>query len=360
MVAVLHAHNVVTETDVDVAFARANAALTEALTVLGAFDAQGGWEIAGASSAVSWLAGRGHCTRSEAAVHVRNARLMRDHTEINEAINHGAITPSHTTQLSAIARHRSHKFNDDVADLVEIAGQMSPEAFRAPARYWRTLADDLLAPDERDEPNMVDLAETYNGTWVLHATFDAVRGAALHGLILERSAPTGLDDTRSASQRRADALFALVSGDEPVQVRVDVIVDVDTFIGTTRPVDEIRCELRGVGAIDRVLMERLACTPHIGRVLTRGRSEILNLGRQVRIATPAQRRAVITRDQGCVWPNCKRPPAMCEIHHRTPWQHGGHSNLDNLALLCGHHHTRVHQGWNLTTHPDGTWDARGP
>ena len=53
MVAVTEFIGLVTEDDVDNAFVRANAALTEALQVLGEFDAQGGWEIAGAGSAES-------------------------------------------------------------------------------------------------------------------------------------------------------------------------------------------------------------------------------------------------------------------------------------------------------------------
>ena len=360
MVAVTEFIGLVTEADVDNAFVRANAALTEALQMLGEFDAQGGWEIAGAGSAQSWLAGRGHCTRQEASVHVRNARLMRRHDAVGDAASNGTITPSHVSQLSRIAKHRSQRFDDDVEMLVGLAKDRQPEEFRAPVKYWGSLADDLLAPDERDEKNSLDIAETFSGSWVVRGVFDPVRGAAFNAMILEHSAPTGADDGRMATERRADALFTLLTRDEPIEARVDVIVDVDTFVGVDRPVEDIRCELRGVGAIHRVLLERLACTPHVGRVLTRGTSEVLDLGRQVRLATPAQRRAVIASDQGCVWPHCNRPPAMCEVHHLVPWQHGGESNLDNLALVCGRHHTRVHQGWKLSQLDDGTWDARAP
>ena len=36
------------------------------------------------------------------------------------------------------------------------------------------------------------------------------------------------------------------------------------------------------------------------------------------------------------------------------------TDLANLALLCGTHHTRVHQGWKLMQLHDGVWDARAP
>jgi hypothetical protein len=360
MVVALADYRVVAEHDVDEAFARVNAALADALALLGEFDAQGGWEIAGAASAVSWLAGRGMFTRTEAATHVRNARLLRHHHEVERALQAGTITPAHVTQLSSIARHRSQKFGEDVTLLVETATHVDPEGYRQVTTHWRSLADDLLAPEARDDRNALDVAESYAGSWVLRGVFDPVRGAALHALLLERSAPCGPNDERNASERRADALFEALTGGRPVQPRVDVLVDVDTFVGVDRPLEDVRCELQGVGAIDRIVMERLACNAHVGRVLTRGTHEVLELGRRVRLAAPAQRRAVIARDRGCVWPHCHRPAAMCEVHHLVPWQAGGPTDVTNLALLCGRHHTRVHQGWTLQQAGGGIWDASPP
>uniref|UniRef100_UPI000552D3B2 HNH endonuclease n=1 Tax=Haematomicrobium sanguinis TaxID=479106 RepID=UPI000552D3B2 len=41
--------------------------------------------------------------------------------------------------------------------------------------------------------------------------------------------------------------------------------------------------------------------------------------------------------------------AFCEAHHITPWSHGGHTNLNNGALLCPYHHHYIHTGtWTLT------------
>ena len=33
----------------------------------------------------------------------------------------------------------------------------------------------------------------------------------------------------------------------------------------------------------------------------------------------------------------------CEIHHLRPWEHGGHTNLDNLVPLCSYHHHWIHE-----------------
>jgi 5-methylcytosine-specific restriction endonuclease McrA len=36
------------------------------------------------------------------------------------------------------------------------------------------------------------------------------------------------------------------------------------------------------------------------------------------------------------------PPWACEIHHLHHWADGGPTNLDNLALICWHHHQLIH------------------
>ena len=51
------------------------------------------------------------------------------------------------------------------------------------------------------------------------------------------------------------------------------------------------------------------------------------------------------------------PPGWTRPHHVTHWANGGPTSLDNLALLCDHHHRLVHQrGITATITPDGvTW-----
>ncbi|MGJ9403897.1 DUF222 domain-containing protein [Arthrobacter sp. KK5.5] len=50
--------------------------------------------------------------------------------------------------------------------------------------------------------------------------------------------------------------------------------------------------------------------------------------------TPAQRRALTHRDHTCRTPGCNRPAVWCEPDHTVEWQHGGTTDLNNLALLC--------------------------
>ena len=95
-------------------------------------------------------------------------------------------------------------------------------------------------------------------------------------------------------------------------------------------------------------------------MLTAGPSEVLDLGRSVRLVSPAQRRALVVRDGGCVWPDCDRPPAFTDAHHLRHWVDGGATDLANLALVCRRHHRLVHAGWELAHRPDGIWSATPP
>jgi hypothetical protein len=46
---------------------------------------------------------------------------------------------------------------------------------------------------------------------------------------------------------------------------------------------------------------------------------------------------------------CDAPPQWCDAHHIHHWQHGGRTDLDNLTLLCRHHHAITHRtSWTLT------------
>ena len=108
-------------------------------------------------------------------------------------------------------------------------------------------------------------------------------------------------------------------------------------------------------SIDLERSRHLLCDPVFHPLLVDHRQVPLALGRSVRLATPAQRRALGVRDGGCVFPGCDRPPGWCDAHHIQPYEAGGQTDLSNLALLCRSHHGVTHRrGWSLHVEPDGT------
>lgn len=68
----------------------------------------------------------------------------------------------------------------------------------------------------------------------------------------------------------------------------------------------------------------------------------LHLGRTRRVANRAQLRALRVRDGNtCTFPGCTTSRYL-QAHHVRWWRHDGPTDLDNLLLICGFHHTLIH------------------
>lgn len=88
--------------------------------------------------------------------------------------------------------------------------------------------------------------------------------------------------------------------------------------------------------------KRLACDASLVPVLRDDSGGVLNIGRKTRAVSPALRRALRIRDVGCRHPGCCQTRHV-DAHHIRHWCDGGETNLDNLVLLCRHHHRLLHE-----------------
>ncbi|MDE0652127.1 MAG: HNH endonuclease signature motif containing protein [bacterium] len=171
--------------------------------------------------------------------------------------------------------------------------------------------------------------------------------------------PAAPDSHADGSQPATPATRADGSGStarsRPVSPRHQIVIvaSADVVAGID---PQGRCEIPGIGPIPQSELERLACDAELFGLLFSGEGEPLWHGRGERTATDAQRRALIARDGGCVL--CAEEPSRCESHHVVPWARPteGPTDIDNLALLCGTCHRRLHNNkLILTRSPDGTW-----
>ena len=323
----------------------------EVLRLTGQWDAAGAWAEDGALSARSWLVHRSPVTKQQASTLVRSARLVQANARTAKALAAGDISPAHVEVAARAARHVEDLYADHEDGILDAARITDPESFKNVVSHWRNLAEALIdrEPAETrfdrrhlyvspvlDEMARVDGYLDAEGAARLVRTLDA----------LEPPDPTdGPEPPRTLAQRRADALVRLAMGERPATPStLDVIVDLDTVMGRI-PADltRARCEIIGVGPIDRDTALRLACDAAVGRVITRGRSEVLDVGRRTREPTPALRRALNARDRTCVEPGCEVPAEWCDAHHRVHWVDGGTTDLDNLELRCRRHHIAQHQ-----------------
>ncbi|MFM6848628.1 MAG: DUF222 domain-containing protein [Terrabacter sp.] len=164
-------------------------------------------------------------------------------------------------------------------------------------------------------------------------------------------------DPRPPATRRADAALELIQ--RAVAAPQGVTRTPRTKLVVTISMEALLDRLRGAGVADNdeVLsastVRRVACEAEILPTVLGGPSQVLDIGRTDRYFTPAQRLAMALRDHGCSYPGCSVPPQWCDAHHVVHWLHGGATDLCNGALLCGRHHTIVHQlGLAATVLPD--------
>jgi hypothetical protein len=99
-------------------------------------------------------------------------------------------------------------------------------------------------------------------------------------------------------------------------------------------------------------LRRLACDAELIPAVLNSHGEPLDVGRAMRLVSVAIWIALVLRDQHCAFPGCDRPPIMCHAHHILHWVLGGETKLENLVLLCGHHHRVIHDSpWEVRLNP---------
>ncbi|MFF4129888.1 DUF222 domain-containing protein [Microbispora rosea] len=90
-------------------------------------------------------------------------------------------------------------------------------------------------------------------------------------------------------------------------------------------------------------VHRLARTSTLVRLVMDAEGQVLDMGRKVRLATPAQRRAVFARYATCWIDGCPLPATMCQIDHADDWSTGGLTDLKLLGPACQFHNRDRYQ-----------------
>ncbi|WP_433028634.1 DUF222 domain-containing protein [Actinomycetospora sp. CA-053990] len=311
----------------------------------------------------------------------------------------GEIGPGHVVIIRRTMAHLERLETVSVEDWSAAERVLADDATRLPPRLLQRVAarlilqfdpDGAVPPEGEDCRDELHLVRRRDGRLEFKGRLhDPVDGEVFLGAIDPLAEPFGPDDTRSLARRRIDALMDIL-GDSarPGGVSADTAAahtdtdadpeDEDDDAGaliprprrpepaparTQRPgraLVTITMDLRwlqlatGHGALDTgapvdpATVRRWACDAEVVPVVLGSKSEPLDVGRLQRTVTDAIRRALNIRDVGCAFPGCDRPPRRCHAHHIRFWGHGGDTSLDNLVLLCRHHHQVIHHGhWTV-------------
>lgn len=182
-------------------------------------------------------------------------------------------------------------------------------------------------------------------------------GATLRAALLPLTAPVPTTDPATCDKQPDPRDFGVRMWDalvETAQRSLDANVAPDSHgarprVAVTIDLDSLRDQLAERGRTEDGLdlspsaVRRLACDADIIPVALGSAGVVLDVGRSYRLVTAPIWTALVVRDRHCAFPGCRRPPVMCHAHHIVPWARGGPTKLDNLVLVCGHHHRMLHE-----------------
>ena len=331
---------------------------------LAALEKSAEYELDGASTVTTWARQHLRIDARQTRALIDADHTMRELPQVAEAAVAGQVRLDHVRLFTFGLKHIGTKVVADAEPwLLAVATTHEPVQLRRVVRALR----DAVFPDALDEDWIkgmakedIQLSPVPEG-WHLSGFLRTETGAKLKAVLESLSIPVVANDDRTSAERRVAGLDRLLSSvleaglptSKGIRPQLSVIVGVETLHeamtatpGTTQPTGE-PAELAGFGPIGPQLLSYLACTGDITPILASGddveQAQVLNVGDTIRLATPAQRKAVIARQHGvCAAPGCAH--THLEIHHTTWWSNGGRTDLDGLIGICQNCHSLVHRG----------------
>jgi len=354
------------------------------LTLVAEFDRRRGWELGGHRSAAHWLAYSTGIDLGTAREKVRAARALVELPQISASMSKGELSLCAVRALTRVATPENE------ADLLELARGCTIAELERVVRGWRigSRKDEAALERERFESRSLSVFLDDDGMYVVKGKLtpevgallmraveaaddalyrendyrDVSRGASLRaaarrradalGLMAERALAAGFgvekEESEEAGAGNEDGTDesearAPLSGTRAERYQVLLHVDMDTLSEEGEPG---RSELEDGTRVSAETSRRLTCDAALVAVGHGPDGSIVAAGKRTRTISPALRRALEARDRGCRFPGCGL--RFTDAHHVRHWADGGETSLENLLLLCAHHHRLVHgQGWKV-------------
>lgn len=331
----------------------------ERLRLLRELDLSGEWDYGESRTVYHWVACHLQISWLDAKRRVDAARAIENLPVVSASLESGELSLDKAVQLTRFATPETEE------GLVKWSQTVAQKTVREAA----DAAQRMDVEDAKDNDRLRNFGWRLieNGTaYSFYGALPAEQGAVVT-MALDRLAD-GInlmpeeelgdllpdDPAETLPQRRADALVLTASH----QLSQDFDADRATVI-VQAPLQSLAgdvgfCELEDGARLHPEVARRLTCDARVQTVVTDGEGEPIGIGRASQVVPPWLKRLVKQRDRCCTFPGCE-DMRYAEAHHVRHWAHGGPTDLDNLVLVCGFHHKRVHEhGWSVIKRSDGT------
>ncbi len=314
-------------------------------------DRREGWRVEGATSLEAWIVERCGVSVPTARAWSHVGKRLFDLPHLAAGLSGGELS---FDKVRAVADSATPETDRDLRD-------------RAQQCSVRQLAE--LARAEKGAPEAAAQAD-YEGRSVrFNDTFRTVTAqlppesyAEVRATIEARARQLPSDGETRWDQRLCDAFVASVRPGPrgtkgPPPHTVVVHAPVETLLDDSCT---LAGELERDGMISADTVRRIACDATIVVAVDDDVGHTMYEGRAYRIPTDTQRREIMRRDRHCRFPGCTNV-IFTNAHHVAPWKAGGTTDVENLALLCEHHHHRVHsRQWTVSGNANQELTFVGP
>lgn len=347
-----------------------NAGTYRLLEMIREFDHEELWHLDGICSCAHWLNWKCGIGMNAAREKVRVANALGELPKISASYAKGEISYSKVRAMTRVATTD----NEDYLLMIALHGTASHvETLVCHYRRINRLQDLEEANRQHNERSLRFYYKA-GGAISLQVLLPAEKGALVIKAIELATAQadaraSDADETgerrESFDQRKADALAEIAesylangpdASSSADRYQVMLHVSAETLTNNDGDISHIEDGQRVSAETSR----RICCDAGISVLTEDEDGTPLNIGRKTWVIPPAMRRALKSRDKNCRFPGCTHKYYI-DGHHIRHWRDGGETSLDNLVLLCRHHHRLVHEGgFSCQKNAEGKLEFRNP
>lgn len=323
------------------------------LSLLREFDLRLGWQAYGCNDCAEWLDFKLKISRTTALEKLRVARALWLLPSIDTAFREGELSYSQVRALTRVAD------SDNVEALLDYARTATAEHLEQYCRRLRC-GDMELAQQQARRDHASRSVQLYRHSGEISIKLPAEAFALVEQVLTQLVAALPADPARKPEAARADAFLTVFERFLPSPSAANDAA-FEEEAGGSDSADAARsfsahqpyqvlvhvdaAALSGEGGesdLPLPVVQRLCCDGPVVPILKSG-GQILDVGRKQRTVPLAIKRALAARDRVCQFPGCHHTKYL-DAHHIQHWGDGGATALDNLILICSHHHKLLHEG----------------
>ena len=298
-----------------------------------------GWRAEGATSPQAWMVERCGVSRASARSYAHVGEQLEDRPHLTAGLSSGELTFDKVAAVVDVATPANDR------ELADLARECTVRQLQEVARTERGV------PRSRAETDHEARSVRFNDSCrTVTAQLPPESYAEVKSCLETRARALPSDGETRWDQRLSDVYMEIFGSDhKATQGASPYVVVVHAPMETLADESsELAGQLERGGLIDAETVRRLACDATVIVALDDDLGHTMYEGRARRFPSGPQRREVMRRDRHCRFPGCANV-TFTNVHHIKPWGSGGRTDLENLVLMCQHHHYRLHSsGWSMT------------